>query len=66
MVYKGFSWLECANVHLITIFSDDPIHQTHLRPNNPTLNEVNMNFYTYFLPFKSKVNVTKLYKLQRI
>ena len=37
MIYEGLSWFDGANIHLVSVFSDNTVHQTHLRPYNPTL-----------------------------
>ena len=38
MVYEWFSGFKGADVHLVSVFSDDPVHQPHLWPHDPALN----------------------------
>ena len=37
MVYEWFSGFKGADVHLVSVFPDDPVHQPHLWPHDPAL-----------------------------
>ena len=44
VINEGLSWFDDRNIHLIFVFSDNSVHETHLRPDHPTL-EVNQELF---------------------
>ena len=66
MVYEWFSGFKGADVHLVSVFSDDPVHQPHLWPHDPALKHQISTHLLYPHLLSTPCLLTRLYRLQRM
>ena len=66
MVYEWFSGFKGADVHLVSVFPDDPVHQPHLWPHDPALKHWISTHLLYPHLLSTPCLLTRLYRLQRM